>query len=120
MASPHLANTPHSSGINHTPRTHAIPSDHTLIYTDFTLQLNTNTPNHDPDTKYLYKSVASIPLTLHTNPQNPNETHLIPDGKLMTEEEHDQSITTMNSLYNAHNQPTPQNTTKNQMMTSIN
>ena len=108
MAPPHLTNTPHASGINHTTRTHAIPSYHALIYADFTLQLNTNTPNHELDTKYLYKEVASIPLTLHTNPQNPTETHLIPDGKLMTEEEHDQAITTMKALSNAHNKSTPQ------------
>ena len=108
MAPPHLANTPHASGINHTPRTHAIPSDHALIYADFTLQLNINTPDHDPDTKYLYRTVASIPLTLHTNPQTPNETHLIPDGKLMTDEEHDQAITTMKALANANKQPTTQ------------
>jgi len=108
MAPQHLANAPHSRGINHTPCTHAIPSDHALIYAEFPLQLNTNTPMHIPGNKYLYKAVASIPLTLHTNPQNPNEKHIIPDGKLMTEEEHDQAISTINALHNAHNQPTPQ------------
>jgi len=108
MAPQNLANAPHSSGINHTPRTHAIPSNHALIYADFPLQLNTDIPTHHPETKYLYKAVASIPLTLHTNPQNPNEQQFIPDGKLMTEEEHDQANSTITSLHNAHNQPAPQ------------
>ena len=108
MAPYELANAPLPSGINHSARTHAIPSDHALIYADFPLQLTTNTPTQDTDTKYLYKAVASIPLTLRTNPQNPNDTQLIPDGKLMTNEEHDHAINTIATLKRAHSQPEPQ------------
>jgi len=97
MAPHELANAPLPSGINHSVRN-----------ADFPLQLTINTPTQDTDTKYLYKAVASIPLTLRTNPQDPNDTQLIPDGKLMTDEEHDHAINTIATLKRAHSQPEPQ------------
>jgi len=113
MAPTNLIHNNQPCGVDHTPRTHLIPTDHAMVFADLPLQLyNKDLPQHIP-TQYLYKHVADIPLNLSTNPNNQEDKILTLDNSIMTEEEHKQAKNTLSALHKAHNNPDPQQSLQN-------
>ena len=113
MAPTNLIHNNQPCGVDHTPRTHLIPTDHAMVFADLPLQLyNKDLPQHIP-TQYLYKHVADIPLNLSTNPNNQEDKILTLDNSNMTEEEHKQATNTLSAIHKAHNNPEPQQSLQN-------
>jgi len=113
MAPANLTHNNLPCGVDHTPRTHLIPTDHAMLFADLPLQLhNTQLPQHTP-TQYLYKHISNIPLTLSTNPINQEDKILTLDNSTMTEEETKQAKNTLSNLHKAHDKPDPQQSLQN-------
>ena len=113
MAPAKLTHNNHPCGVDHTPCTHLIPTDHAMIFADLPLQLyNKHLPQHIP-TQYLYKHIDDIPLNLSTNPNNQEDNILTLDTSIMTEEERKQSKSILSALHKSHDKPDPQQSLQN-------
>ena len=113
MTPANLTHNNHPCGVDHTPRTHLIPTDHAMIFAALPLQLYDEHLHQHIPTQYLYKHVADIPLNLSTNPNNQEDKILTLDNSIMTEEENKQAKNIISALHKAHDNPDPQQSLQN-------